>query len=79
VPAHRRAWSLRWPEFGEQRDVVERLEHGAGLTGPTVTESQPGQSDIAARLRQLKEALDAELIAQDDYDAAKAKALGLLL
>jgi membrane protease subunit (stomatin/prohibitin family) len=51
---------------------------GPGLISPGDTESQPGQSDdIMARLRQLKEAHDAGLITQDDYDAAKAKALGL--
>jgi membrane peptidoglycan carboxypeptidase len=30
-----------------------------------------------AKLTKLKEMLDAGLITQDDYDAAKAKALGL--
>ena len=33
--------------------------------------------DLVARLESLKRALDAGLIEQADYDAAKAKALGL--
>jgi predicted RNA-binding protein associated with RNAse of E/G family len=33
--------------------------------------------DLVARLQQLKDAFDAGLITQDDFDAARAKALGL--
>lgn len=37
----------------------------------------PAADDPMAKLAKLKEMLDAGLITQDDYDAAKAKALGL--
>ncbi|MCB1273951.1 MAG: SHOCT domain-containing protein, partial [Leucobacter sp.] len=37
----------------------------------------PAGDDPMAKLAKLKEMLDAGLITQDDYDAAKAKALGL--
>lgn len=39
--------------------------------------SNPGTDDLVAKLEGLKRALDAGLIDQADYDAAKAKALGL--
>ena len=37
----------------------------------------PAQTDLAARLTELKGLLDAGIITQEDFDAAKAKALGL--
>ena len=39
--------------------------------------AEPAAEDPMAKLTKLKEMLDAGLITQDDYDAAKAKALGL--
>ncbi|WP_293698426.1 SPFH domain-containing protein [uncultured Agrococcus sp.] len=40
-------------------------------------QAAPAEEDSFAKLTKLKEMLDAGLITQDDYDAAKAKALGL--
>jgi membrane protease subunit (stomatin/prohibitin family) len=57
-----------------------------GLAGMMQTQPQPVQtsssnsstdSDLVAKLEKLKSALDAGLINQSDFDAAKAKALGL--
>lgn len=45
-------------------------------SGADGVDSQPGQ-DLIVTLESLKRALDAGLIEQADYDAAKAKALGL--
>ncbi len=39
--------------------------------------STQGDQDLVARLQQLKDAFDAGLITQEDFDAARAKALGL--
>jgi hypothetical protein len=39
--------------------------------------SAPAAEDPVALLKRAKEMLDAGLITQDDYDAVKAKALGL--
>ncbi len=39
--------------------------------------SDTGAEDPMAKLAKFKEMLDAGLITQEDYDAAKAKALGL--
>lgn len=36
-----------------------------------------GSSSAAAQLRQAKQMLDEELISQEDYEALKAKILGL--
>ncbi|ROR72374.1 SHOCT domain-containing protein [Bogoriella caseilytica] len=41
------------------------------------SEPAPAQEDPVAKLGQLKQMLDQGLITQDDYDAAKAKVLGL--
>jgi membrane protease subunit (stomatin/prohibitin family) len=57
-----------------------------GLAGMMQTQPQPVQtsssnsstdSDLVAKLEKLKSALDAGLINQSDFEAAKAKALGL--
>jgi membrane protease subunit (stomatin/prohibitin family) len=37
----------------------------------------PAADDAVARLKKAKEMLDLGLITQSDYDAAKAKALGM--
>lgn len=47
-----------------------------GLQQPA-TPAAPAADDPVAKLRKAKEMLDAGLITQDDYDALKAKALGL--
>jgi membrane protease subunit (stomatin/prohibitin family) len=39
--------------------------------------AEPAAEDPVAVLKRAKEMLDAGLITQEDYDAAKAKALGL--
>ncbi len=44
---------------------------------PTAPAAAPAADDPVARLTQLKQLLDQGLITQADYDAAKAKALGL--
>jgi membrane protease subunit (stomatin/prohibitin family) len=47
-----------------------------GLQQPT-TPAAPAADDPVAKLKKAKEMLDLGLITQDDYDALKAKALGL--
>lgn len=57
----------------------------AGLVNPAPQQTQPapqqhtetGEEDVVAKLTKFKSLLDAGLISQEDYDAAKAKALGL--
>lgn len=44
---------------------------------PAVSAGDASSGDLIAKLESLKKALDAGLIEQADYDAAKAKALGL--
>ena len=48
-----------------------------GLQQPVPAAAEPGPQDAAAQLTQLKSLLDQGLITQEDYDAAKAKLLGL--
>lgn len=48
----------------------------AGLQQPTAAPA-PAADDPVAKLKKAKEMLDLGLITQDDYDALKAKALGL--
>ena len=48
----------------------------AGLQQP-VAPATPAADDPVAKLKKAKEMLDAGLITQGDYDALKAKALGL--
>jgi len=50
---------------------------GAAAPAPQTQPGAAGADDPVARLTQLKQLLDQELITQADYDAAKAKALGL--
>jgi membrane protease subunit (stomatin/prohibitin family) len=45
--------------------------------GPPPQQQAPGGDDPVAKLAQFKSMLDQGLITQEDYDAAKAKALGL--
>ena len=45
--------------------------------GNDASSSQSGDVDFIARLEKLKSAFDAGLITQQDFDAARAKALGL--
>ncbi len=49
----------------------------APAAAPTAAPEAPAGDDPVARLTQLKQLLDQGLITQADYDAAKAKALGL--
>ena len=53
----------------------------AGLFGLTACSgpapAAPAADDPIAKLKKAKEMLDLGLITQDDYDALKAKALGL--
>jgi len=50
---------------------------GVGSLQQPVAPAAPAADDPVARLKQAKEMLDLGLITQDDYDALKAKALGL--
>ncbi len=50
---------------------------GPAGAGPAGGEPNPGEGDLVSRLQQLKDAFDAGLITQEDFDAARAKALGL--
>jgi membrane protease subunit (stomatin/prohibitin family) len=47
-----------------------------GASAPTTTAAPPADDPVAV-LTRAKQMLDAGLITQEDYDAAKAKALGL--
>lgn len=61
--------SLRQPLANNQRNPIE----------PAINNPSPSQSDdsLLSRLSQLKQAFEAGLISQSDYDAAKNKALGI--
>ena len=50
---------------------------GVGSMQQPVTPAAPAADDPVAKLKKAKEMLDLGLITQDDYDALKAKALGL--
>jgi membrane protease subunit (stomatin/prohibitin family) len=50
---------------------------GAGSLQQPVAPAAPAADDPMAKLKKAKEMLDLGLITQDDYDALKAKALGL--
>ncbi|NLA66209.1 MAG: SPFH domain-containing protein, partial [Leucobacter sp.] len=55
-------------------------QSAAGQPAPAAaapTPAAPAEDDTMAKLTKLKEMLDGGLITQDDYDAAKAKALGI--
>ena len=56
---------------------VSSLMQPAPLSALPEPQTQQGEPDLVATLESLKRALDAGLINQADYDAAKAKALGL--
>ena len=49
----------------------------AGMQQPVAPPAAPAADDSVARLTKAKQMLDAGLITQADYDALKAKALGL--
>lgn len=55
--------------------VQSLMQPPAPLDSPR--DMAPGHQDLVTTLEELKRALDAGLIEQSDYDAAKAKALGL--
>lgn len=55
---------------------VANLQQPVGASAPTLPATD-ADSELMARLQQLKTAFDAGLITQDDFDAARAKALGL--
>ncbi|MBG3849111.1 SPFH domain-containing protein [Xanthomonas sp. WHRI 8391] len=50
---------------------------GVGGLQQPVAPAAPAADDVVAKLKKAKEMLDLGLITQDDYNAAKAKALGL--
>ena len=50
---------------------------GVGSMQQPSTPAAPTADDPLANLKKAKEMLDLGLITQDDYDALKAKALGL--
>jgi membrane protease subunit (stomatin/prohibitin family) len=50
---------------------------GVGSLQQPVAPAAPAADDAVAKLKKAKEMLDMGLITQSDYDAAKAKALGL--
>jgi membrane protease subunit (stomatin/prohibitin family) len=50
---------------------------GLGSLQQPVAPAAPAADDPVAKLKKAKEMLDLGLITQDDYDALKAKALGL--
>jgi hypothetical protein len=50
---------------------------GVGAMQQPVAPAAPAAEDPVAKLKKAKEMLDLGLITQSDYDALKAKALGL--
>jgi len=56
---------------------VASMMQPVALSTPSPPAGAPATQDLVATLENLKRALDAGLIEQADYDAAKAKALGL--
>lgn len=62
---------------GLQQPVPGAGAAGAPAGAPTTTTAAPAEEDPVAVLTRAKQLLDAGLITQEDYDAAKAKALGL--
>ncbi len=61
-------------------DMMQKPGDGEGVgkdPEPPSASAVADPSDLFSRLEQLKQALDAGLITQEDFDAAKAKALGL--
>lgn len=66
--------------LGGLQQPVAPQQHGSAPQPPEQQQPQQpasGGDDVAAKLTQLKSLFDQELITQEDYDAAKAKALGL--
>jgi len=57
--------------------MASGMAGGIGSLQQPATPAAPAADDPVARLKQAKEMLDLGLITQDDYDALKAKALGL--
>ncbi|ATD67557.1 virion core protein (lumpy skin disease virus) [Luteimonas chenhongjianii] len=57
--------------------MASGMAGGIGSLQQPATPAAPAADDPIARLKQAKEMLDLGLITQDDYDALKAKALGL--
>ena len=55
---------------------VANLQQPVGGSAPSLPATD-ANSELIARLQQLKTAFDAGLITQEDFDAARAKALGL--
>jgi len=57
--------------------MASGMAGGIGSLQQPATPAAPAADDPVAKLQKAKEMLDLGLITQDDYDALKAKALGL--
>lgn len=62
---------------GSLQQPVGPTGGAAGTPSASGSVSEGGDEALLSRLRQLKDAFDAGLITQEDFDAARAKALGL--
>lgn len=57
--------------------LMQPVNNATQVPAPAATPAPAASEDPMAKLAKFKEMLDAGLITQEDYDAAKAKALGL--
>jgi membrane protease subunit (stomatin/prohibitin family) len=57
--------------------MASGMAGGIGSLQQPVAAAAPAADDAIAKLKKAKEMLDLGLITQADYDAAKARALGL--
>ena len=69
------------PNFGGQQQMnqgyAQPMQGGQMNQGYAQPMGQAGGDDMAAKLLQMKQLLDAGAISQEEYDAVKAKVLGL--
>ena len=67
------------PTVQVQQPVVypQSQQNVAYVQPQPVQQAQPAGEDMAAKLLQMKQLLDAGAITQEEYDAVKAKVLGL--
>ena len=69
------------PNFGGQQQMnqgyAQPMQGGGMNQGYAQPMGQAGGDDMAAKLLQMKQLLDAGAISQEEYDAVKAKVLGL--
>ena len=65
------------PQMNGGYSEQPQMNQGYGQPQMNQPMGQPGGEDMAAKLLQMKQLLDAGAISQEEYDAVKAKVLGL--